>query len=325
MSDAPRPKQHLIAAARLYPGAWRLADSFRAGRGRDLPDWPEWCYLPLAGWHAIVSADAGVPRLDAQHLHLVADVGRLAALGTWRMSQGIYRFDPDLFAALVDTPLTGDLPCDLFYRLPEWCVYVETPGLRWLDSELYGFFAHLEWDANDGRAELRLLIDSATMLLPLPLHLGSWTLNEAVNRMMTEAAKYAPISKQDTAQPAILKHLPALISLLLYLCSENADLPSRPANPQPKRTKHGWRRFAPAKTRVWEVGVRLGAALRNAHTGSTPGGGAHARPRPHIRRAHWHTYLVGEGRTQRRLKWLPPMAVAVEDVDALPATIRSVD
>lgn len=149
--DAPRPKQHLIAAARLYPKAWQHVNEMRAGRGIDLPAWPDWCYLPIAGWYSIVCADAGVPVLDHRHLKLIGDIGRLAALGTWRMTQGVYRFDPELFAALVDTPITGDLPADLFYRLPEWCVYIETPGQQWLGTDLYGFFAHMEWDANTGR------------------------------------------------------------------------------------------------------------------------------------------------------------------------------
>lgn len=31
--------------------------------------------------------------------------------------------------------------------------------------------------------------------------------------------------------------------------------------------------------------------------------------RPHIRRAHWHTFLMGAGRGKRTLKWLPPTFV----------------
>jgi len=48
------------------------------------------------------------------------------------------------------------------------------------------------------------------------------------------------------------------------------------------------------------------------------------RPRAHIRRAHWHTYLVGAGRSERRLKWLPPIPVNVDDPESLPAVIRQV-
>jgi hypothetical protein len=38
-------------------------------------------------------------------------------------------------------------------------------------------------------------------------------------------------------------------------------------------------------------------------------GGTHASPRMHWRVGHHHTYLVGKGRTQRKLKWVKPVLV----------------
>ena len=78
-------------------------------------------------------------------------IGIVGALAAWRATQGVYRFDPTIFDAVWDTPLTGELPTALLYRLPEWCCYVPVeparilvPGLQ----ALQGFFVHLEWDAN---------------------------------------------------------------------------------------------------------------------------------------------------------------------------------
>lgn len=124
-----------------------------------------------------------------------------------------------------------------------------------------------------------------------------------------------------------------LLSLLLYLCADGAEIGDgtvRPANPQPKRTKQCWRLFAADKPTAWDVGVRLGAALRRAFHASDTGQSevgpetGRSRPRAHVRRAHWHTFLAGAGRAERRLKWLPPIPVNVEDVDGLPATVRPV-
>lgn len=37
----------------------------------------------------------------------------------------IYRFAPEIYDALISQPLTGDLPTDCLYHLPEWAVYSE--------------------------------------------------------------------------------------------------------------------------------------------------------------------------------------------------------
>lgn len=331
--SVPRPKTHLTAAGKLYPGAWKLLDAYRESRGREgLPEWPEWCFLPLAASYAAVSADAGLDRLTPQ---LAGDVGRLGALYAWRYSQGIYRFDEEVYRALVETPVDGDLPSDVLLRLPEWCVYIETPGLEWGDAPLYGFFAHLEWDANTGRMELRFLLDAEVALQPLPVHLGVGGIAEGLDEAARECRKHAVAMGLPAPGPLseVRPALEPLFSLLLYLCSENAEIGEGdhgPRLPQPKRTKKGLRYFPPDKPTEWGVGLRLGAALRRARQQSegrderaTEDRG-HAPPRPHIRRAHWHTYCVGKDRSGRVLKWLPPIPVNLDDPNQLPATRRPV-
>ncbi len=49
-----RPGKILGTFSRLYPDAWKQVDEFRARR-KELGDWPDWCFLPLAGTYAIVS------------------------------------------------------------------------------------------------------------------------------------------------------------------------------------------------------------------------------------------------------------------------------
>lgn len=88
----PRPCEFLAEAGQRYPRAWNQIAQFRADRGKDLPDWPDYVYAPMAAWYAAVSAEAGVSRLPLDRVH---DVGLLSALGAWRMTTGIYRFDPD--------------------------------------------------------------------------------------------------------------------------------------------------------------------------------------------------------------------------------------
>lgn len=324
------PRDHLIAAGKMYPNTWKMVDEFRADRGKNVPNWPAWCFLPLAGFYAIVSADAGVNRLP---LALVSDVARLGALGIWRATQGVYRFDPAVYESVRDTPLTGDLPCDVFYRLPEWCVYIETPDVETAWGRQHGAWVHLEWDANTGRTELRVVLDMDATLLPLVLHLGDWPITEALERFSAEAAKQADTDwvKLHPEQISDLKLLAEpLVSLTLYLCSVNAEFgDERPQRPRPKKTKRGWRLFPPDNPRTWDIAVRLGSAIRHYYQSEQTGQlGTHEGPRPHIRRAHWHSFWTGprDDPDNRRLivKWMPPIPVNISDSD-LPATIKPVD
>ena len=45
-----RPLAPLRQVAQQYPGLWQQLDRLRAQRGRGLPQWPDWCYLPLAAF-----------------------------------------------------------------------------------------------------------------------------------------------------------------------------------------------------------------------------------------------------------------------------------
>lgn len=321
-----RPLTHLAAIGKSYPKIWRMVELMRADPG-GYSDWPNWCYMPLAGSYAIVSG-GGSNRIP---LHRIGEVARMAALTAWRVTQGVYRFNPTIFQMISTTPIEGDLPCEILYRLPEWCVYIETPEMRCLDSRLYGFFAHLESDSNTGGAELRLLLDTDEGLHAIPIHLGPWSLSEGLRRMGLQSAQntlgghFGALFVQ--AAESMRPNIEPLVSLLLYLCSENSEIGDgirRPVKPVPRLTKDGPRLIAPSQPTIWEVGARLGASIRHASSSETDAGeGTYAVRRPHIRRAHWHGYWSGPSKfpdgaaipTANRkfdLKWLPPIAVNVE-------------
>jgi hypothetical protein len=287
---------------RLYPDAWKQVDDLRANR-KGLGGWPDWCFLPLAGAHAIVSRGRSLPPGEP-----IGHVGVLGALAAWRVTQGIYRFDPTVLDALWETPVTGDIPTEVLFHLPEWCVYIPTPEQTWKGRPLHGAFAHLEHDVNDQRMELRLVLDVAgpqgNDLDVLPLHLGQGGVSGAVAAMLRESGRYVPIPEvsMEPLVGGLTDEVSPLVSLVLYLCLQAAESRAagggnrRPVRPQPVRTKKGVRLFPPDRPKPWEVGYRLGAALRRAVSEAvpTPGmSGTQASPRPHIRRAHWHSYWIG--------------------------------
>lgn len=348
-------KNTLQKISKQYPAAWKHAEYFRSIRD-ELGGWDDWCYLPLGGWYSIVANSTGEVA-QIQSVEKLADISKLAALGAWRMTQGIYRFDPEIYHALINTSTSNKLPSDLLFRLPEWCVYIETPGIMWSDAELRGAWAHLEHDANNKRKELRLLSDSELGNLPMVLHLGEHSLYDALtqsiatsNQNLRDAQSYgvatSKIGSVNFSEQQIKKlvdeTINPIISLLLYLCTESPDItnkgqPGAPSNPKPKKVKKGWRTFATNQATTWDVGVRVGAAIKQAATMSDHSDGETTgrTVRPHIRRAHWHTYFTGKRKREdgsdipasqrrRELKWIPPLPIAVTSLDELPAVIRTV-
>lgn len=324
-ATADRLTGHLKHCAAQIPDCWRLVDQMREARGKQLPEWPEWCFAPAGATFTVlqvanITGDGPAHGFrSARH----AQAAVLSTLGAWRVTQGIYRFDPTLADSLWDTPLTGDIPAEVLLKLPEWCCYIETPGRTYRGRDASGAFVWLDW-SSDRPPWLRLVIDCGQQLdaaAPIPL-VG--TLEEGISAWLEEASRQHGKGDVDlNAAARFASQTAPFISMALYLCSENADMPARERRPRPVKTRRsGERYFPPPQPRVWECGYRIGPVIRKAQESrSKEHGGTHASPRPHIRRAHWHSFWTGpkatvaQPRTNRELvlRWLPPITVNVDD------------
>lgn len=336
----PAPLLLLREYSGQFPRAWRQIAQIRHSRGETLDWWPDWCYCPIAASVAIISEG----NLDAPWM-LERIYGNppaiMSALAAWRITKGIYRIEPTLFQELWKMPLVGNLPVEVFYLLPEWCIYIETPGIVFAGNSIAGFFAYLEYDVNDGRHELRLeLIGLDLDSYSVILHLGDWDLKESMTRAFKEAYRCQHILDINIPEPIEAeinngaKGLTPFLNLVLYICSVNADFgrSGKPNHPSKGPTRKGKLQVA-NEPRTWEVGVRIGPAIKRASatTEAEPGDRTHASPRPHYRRAHWHHYWTGpRNDPQRRnliLKWLPPIPVGMTDLDgeeSTPVVVRPI-
>jgi hypothetical protein len=288
-------------------------------------------------------------------MHLAHSDSLLAGFAAWRATQGIYRLHPEVLESVWRTPLNGNLPVELFFHLPEWCVYAETNGCFSEEfGAVRGVFAFLDFDVLTRETALVLIVDGEVwignrnmrtgedFLYSLPVYrvplIPNLSLLECVYARLKDSVR------KDLATATNAKDMTdaitPLISLVLYLCSVTAEYrpadggQGQPGNPKPTRTKKDVKKgrparlITPARPRVWEVSYRLGAALAAAREQAArePGTGTHASPRPHVRRAHWHTFLAGPRNQprERRLKWMPPIAVALNDADELVPVVRPV-
>lgn len=341
------PVDALRSWTKKFPGAWDQYAKFRAQR-EELGGWPEYVYCPLAGAYAIVS-EGGRRELSRSDSPIEGanDIAVMGALAAWRPTLGIYRYDDTLLDALWSTPLDGQIPIEHLYRLPEWCVYLELPGRVVFGSSILGAWAHLEYDANDRREELRLLLlDEAGRVVPVPLHLRGGTLERALGLALDEADAIAAIragsavpASDPTVARTVAREIAPIVSTLLYLCSEAPELRDargsdrRPERPRERVDKRGRPRvYGAQEPTTWEAGYRLGAALRRAQDAAQRAESERTATgrsvTPHVRRAHWHTYVLGPRadatRQTRSLRWLPPIPIGLEEGDEPVPVVRPV-
>jgi hypothetical protein len=328
---ADRTAAYLRECERRYRKCWQHVNELRTYYARQQPnDLPSWCwiqtdavlhyYTPTSAWDIV---DAVRPFGIAGSTELVA----LTALAAWRQTKGIYQFDPDLAREVIATSLDDKLPAQALKRLPAWCCYVASGDAI---AQAVGFYVFLDWVVLAERAELVLVFDLDTsgeqglvMEWSIPLLEGG-SIREAISRAMDNTREYPDrigrlAGTLDTGRLLADFIYPA-VALTLYLCAGNPDVvpgTPRPAASRPRR-KRGKGGGIPSEPPAWEVGWRIGAALRAARH-ATEGSQrrltttGRASPIPHIRGAHWQSFRVGPGRPDERtdyvVQWIPPIPV----------------
>lgn len=267
----------------------------------------------------------------------------LGALVAWRPTKGIYRFHPELYESLIETDVKGEIPSDILLRMPGWAVFIETPFSDNMPYEISGFWAYLSrigkqeelvlvglWRKEGQHLEYGIDPEKDVLLYNLPL--GHHPVSDLVSMMYQEEDGLASRKYKDAPDgvKALSEHVAsAMLSLLLYLCSEKPDIADwEPQKPHYKYLGKKRRWIACKQSQQWDVGLRLGAALRAAREkkdSDSESGAGGASVRPHVRRAHWHSFWVGKrGEQKLSLRWLPPIPVKVNDGDDLPVVLHPV-
>lgn len=316
-----RPLNYLNCLTKAYPDISANVNIMIQAKKDQKLDWADWCFIPFQGWHTYVCSSQ---RLPFKNLVAARESAIVAALGTWRYSQGIYHINEHLIESLMDSPISGNIPSEVILRFPEFCSYVEIPDsvefLIFNDTRVYGFWAMLEHCVKENKAELRITLDTSAVLMTIPISIGAWSVDEAIQRMsinvnsaIDEMGYQAPkINDASMKRNADIAN--KLLPIILYLCSDCPDIepskqPTR-CNTIVSKTKKGWRLFPANKPKIIDVGASIGEKLKQ-HPPKHYGIG---RPvRAHLRRGHWHGYWRG-ARTldvrQFNYKWIPPMIVA---------------
>lgn len=319
-------KNALVALGKKYPEMGRIVDAMAFGERPSGIEVPGEYLLPKHVWRGICTY---LNHMTPEEFKANATVmnnrtEELRFLGTWAKTQGIYRFDKDIYAELLESPLEGDLPAVLLRKLPEWCIYIETPGLQLMEGRgCRGVWVMNDYamDSEESVYELSIMFDpelppgvNMPMVSTVSLPLGQWTLESVMQKyrnaslstlehpMVGQLGIKSDMFEVHAMVDDLTRITRQVLSLTLYIATQNdltGDLKgSRPERPEPQRNKRGVRLYGPSTPKVWEVGVRMGSELRRAKeqsvsTGESGGGTV----RPHIRKPHWHSFRTGPMKT----------------------------
>ena len=329
---------------RTYPNLWtdlrkvyaepeKILNS-KSGGVSLIKNVPDWCIMPTLFPFLLITNRYG----ESYYLTHMDEMMTIGSMYVWRASKGIYRFAPEIYEALISQPLTGNLPTDCLYHLPEWAVYIETPGLSYERHPMKGFIAHLDYNLFSRNVDLQfaMFLEGCDQPKMVALPFGEGSLLDAMNRV--DQVDDLFMGKRDNryigSREEYRKTFSSMLQLLLYLCSEEPDMPQI-EHPQKRRTFSGGVR-SPKEPQVWDVGVRVSNAIWNYknHERSdekelSSVQGAHSSPRPHVRAAHWHTFWVGPRSAKfpdRKpiIRWLPPIPIGMDWRRELPTNIHMV-
>lgn len=249
------------------PSVWKTIEGMRSERGKRLPYWPNWCFFPISGSLSIWWMDDNQSKLRD-----FVSAGGLTALIGWNYTKGIYKFNPELFEEIKNTKITGNIPTDVLYRLPEWCCYIDTPSLEIHGGMAYinGFFVYLEYDINTKRSELRFWYEiiykqesanKKNLGTDSIVHIGDWDVEEGVNKSIIESIRVLDqmgvdaneqikkllsgygesedfLDKDIISDSTLLttETVKQLLPFVLYICSNEPDI-KKINNTLPKRPK----------------------------------------------------------------------------------------
>jgi hypothetical protein len=320
-----------------YPKSLEVADMFCKDRSlyEGENPCPDWCAMPSS---IMASLDAdSIKKQAAVFEHYQNNpLFDLTAAILWSRNKMIYRFDSTLEKTLATQSIEGNIPTEALNYLPYPCVYIERDMNvgGYYDSK--GFFAWLDWNDSASEKLLRLhFLCANNICIQAIVPIIGNTIQNSLLRVSNKTTRGRnSFTPEIMGQSQVLKAYAECVNLLLYLCSENPDMPDD-AELRSRRSRdyHG----NPKRSAAWDVGIRIGAALRKIavpsyksdnYNDEEPASNTKEKTskRPHMRRAHWHSYWIGKRNSPSRkliLRWLPPTGVNLDE-KGLPTVISPV-
>ena len=124
---------------------------------------------------------------------------------------------------------------------------------------------------------------------------------------------------------------PVLRKAMLFAAYLSSEKPDVAENETQKNHYHPSAKPKNTSIRKWDVGIRYRkTVMSQGPKKDTAESGVHSRHsgfvmRPHIRKAHWHTYRIGKGRKETKVLWIPPIEINCQMDEKLPVVVHVKD
>lgn len=215
-----------------------------------------------------------------------------AAMAVWKYGKSVYHIDQDILESLMKATVPS-LPLELVSKWPEYSIYVDLKGLLLINGVIFTLVYSTEGDSP-------VLLAQCFMSTP-----QNDTLSFKSD-LKNCAADFKKIT--DKIERMMIAFL---LNVFCFICADNSEMKNHQNHAVKKnhlRTlKMNYKKefIAASKVRHFYLGQEMGTRIREARASSHKGSVA-----PHIRRAHWHGYWTGKGRTKYKLNYLHPAIVA---------------
>lgn len=286
------------------------------------------------------------------------------ALYTWNNSKHIYEFDPDIATELYNSfDSAATLPIEVFDAMPFDGLYISvnmTP-LKFFATKSASIGANMQpvksivfySDGGKQSASIPLIRDTVARCMTADYNATMAQfyddrviqgMRDAYPHMTLSEIRSRVIESYQKEYPQRKKSLEVCISLLLYLCSQNAEITNKDGEDVPKPEPEGAENTEqpqeqpqkkpkkPKKVQALRVGYRIGKAIRyhkqqeqDAAESKTiapiVATGSHAKKAAHVRRGHYHHYWTGskkDGTRKLILKWTAPAFINTSGKDLIP-------
>lgn len=333
------PLQVVRNLTNQVPDIWERVEKIRDEKKTN---WAEWCYFPMKEGVTMAYGLCGQDQIMSSYYGQ-----QICALAPWRVSKELFIMDPQLEEELCKQENLS-VPAECLMRLPYQCFYIQFQSETLKHFGYDGVFVHLNDELSRGH-ELRLLFTgNGGVTTGFPISLTAKTVTESFQKLISlsyeninrveskEVAQFLSDRVRKVVEASTEDLLQKTLQLVLYLCAENAELVPEPSGTGREETPARplkdvvTRKDRYSDVRKWDVGVRIGTAIRKYRSDVKTENPAssieevepkertgHASPRPHMRRGHWHHFWTGARKdTERKLvlRWIPPTFIG-KDVD----------